>query len=126
MGGSAKVVTLSTRADGCQATRSSLRWGAGRILEAGSFFVTAAGQVGPTRGSSTVKLWLPQPAGRAVENSNAEQSVINGTTSVLVSQGVVESKMAGDKLTLIFSATSPNRHRAGCHEGGHGTWPCRA
>ena len=101
MGGAAKVVTFNA-CDG--AKRLSSLGGAVGFPEAGSYFVTAAGQVGGA-GTGTVKLWI-RLNGKDVENSNAEQSVTNGTTSVLVSQGVVEVK-AGDKLTLVFSTTVP-------------------
>jgi hypothetical protein len=102
MGGSAKVVTFNA-CDG--AMRLSSLGGAVGFPEAGSYFVTAAGQIGGM-GTGTVKLWL-RLNGKDVDNSNAEQSVIRGTTSVLVSQGVVEVK-SGDKLTLVFSTTSPD------------------
>ena len=101
MGGAAKVVTFNA-CDG--AKRLSSLGGAVGFPEAGSYFVTAAGQVGGA-GTGTVKLWI-HLNGKDVENSNAEQSVTEGTTSVLVSQGVVEVK-AGDKLTLVFSSTVP-------------------
>jgi hypothetical protein len=42
--------------------------------------------------------------GKDVDNSNTEQAISNGYTSVLVCQGIVEAK-AGDKLELAQSAT---------------------
>ncbi|MGL4551799.1 MAG: hypothetical protein ACRC33_11480 [Gemmataceae bacterium] len=77
--------------------------GAVTIKEAGVYFAIAAAQIGG-KGKGTVKLWMRQN-GKDVDNSNTEQTVADGTTSVLVCQGVGEFK-AGDKLELFFSASS--------------------
>ena len=71
------------------------------IKQSGVYFLIAAGQVGGT-GNGTVQLWLRQN-GADVDNSNAEQTVTNGSTSVLVSQGVM-TLQAGDKLQLMQCA----------------------
>ena len=76
------------------------------IKEAGVYFVIAAGQVGATKAGATgtVKLWMRQN-GKDVGNSNTEQTVEDGTTAVLVCQGVGEFK-AGDKLELLQSSAA--------------------
>jgi hypothetical protein len=71
------------------------------IKQSGVYFLIAAGQVGGS-GNGTVQLWLRQN-GADVDNSNAEQTVTNGSTSVLVSQGVM-TLQAGDKLQLMQCA----------------------
>ena len=73
--------------------------------EAGTYFVMAAGQVGSAdgKGQGAVRLWVKQN-GEDVANSNTEQTILPGFTSVLVCQGVAEVK-AGDKLALAFSVS---------------------
>ena len=73
--------------------------------EPGVYFVMAAGQVGSAdgKGKGTVRLWVKQN-GQDVANSNTEQTILPGFTSVLVCQGVAEIK-AGDKIELAFSAS---------------------
>src|SRR5437762_6662904 len=44
--------------------------------------------------------------GKDVDNSNTEQTIDNGSTSVIVCQGVTECK-AGDTVELAFSASTP-------------------
>jgi hypothetical protein len=75
--------------------------GAVTIKDNGVYLVVAAGQVGGN-GRGTVKLWMRQN-GTDVGNSNTEQTVVGGSTSVIVCQGVMELK-AGDKLQLVQSA----------------------
>jgi hypothetical protein len=75
--------------------------GAVTIKENGVYLVVAAGQVGGN-GKGTVKLWMRQN-GKDVDNSNTEQTVAGGSTSVIVCQGVMELK-AGDKLQLVQAA----------------------
>jgi len=72
---------------------------------AGTYFVMAAGQVGCATSSENgrVRLWMRQN-GQNVSNSNCEQAVSPGFTSVLVCQGVMVCQ-AGDKLEFIHSAS---------------------
>jgi len=76
--------------------------GAVTVKENGVYLTVAAGQVGG-KGKGTVKLWMRQN-GKDVDNSNTEQTVAGGSTSVIVCQGVMELK-AGDKLQLVQSAS---------------------
>ena len=111
MGGTAKVVTFNA-CDG--ASRLSSFGGAVGFPDGGNYFITAAGQIGGA-GTGRVRLWL-RLNGKDVENSSAEQSVIDGSTSVLISQSVISVK-AGDKLTLVFSSTSPEIGLIATQEG---------
>jgi hypothetical protein len=78
------------------------------FTEAGTYFVIAAAQVGATAqgGKGSVRLWCAV-GGKDVDNSNTEQSIENGSTAVLVCQGIVEAK-AGDKLELMQACTGTN------------------
>ena len=72
-----------------------------RFNETGAFFVMAAAQVGG-KGKGSVRMWM-RLNGKDIDNSNTEQTV-EGSTSVVVCQGVGEFK-AGDKLELMQSST---------------------
>ena len=78
------------------------------ISEAGTYFVIAASQVGATTegGKGYVRLWM-RVNGKDVDNSNTAQSVENGYTAALVSQGIIEAK-AGDKIELMQASTGEN------------------
>ncbi len=75
------------------------------IKKGGVYFVMAAGQAGGAGANSkgTVRLWMRQN-GKDVDNSNTEQTINDGFTAVLVSQGVMECK-AGDQVELLQSAS---------------------
>jgi hypothetical protein len=71
----------------------------------GAFFLIAAAQVGG-KAKGLVRLWM-RVNGKDVDNSNAEQIILDPSfTSVLVSQGVAELKR-GDKVTVVFSGSEP-------------------
>jgi hypothetical protein len=97
-----KVITLNQEDALGGITNSN---GAVKFTEAGTYFVMAAAQVGTKDGygKGTVRLWMRQN-GEDVANSNTEQTIVDGFTSVLVCQGVAEIK-AGDKLELVFSVS---------------------
>src|SRR6266481_8337413 len=82
-----QIVTLNSN-DGSKGIDNNK--GKVTIKEAGSYFLMAAGQVGGT-GKGTVRLWVRQN-GKDASNSNTEQSIANGSTAVLVCQGVMELK----------------------------------
>ena len=102
-----KVVTLNQEDALGGITNSN---GVVTFKEAGTYFVMAAAQVGTKDGygKGTVRLWMRQN-GQDVANSNTEQTITDGFTSVLVCQGVAEIK-AGDKIELVFSATKPGEN----------------
>ena len=79
-----------------------------KVKADGVYFVVAAGQVGATKGQEkgSVRLWVGLN-GKDVDNSNTEQSIQPGYTSVLVCQGVGELK-SGDRLQLLQSASAAN------------------
>ena len=75
-----------------------------RVNENGAFFVMAAAQVGgKTKG--LVRMWMRQN-GKDIDNSNTEQLISDGFTTVLVCQGVAEMKR-GDRIEVVFSASDP-------------------
>ena len=96
-----QVVTLNSN-DGSKGIDNDK--GKVTIKEAGSYFLMAAGQIGGA-GKGTVRLWMRQN-GKDVDNSNTEQTIDNGSTSVIVCQGVTKCK-AGDTIELAFSASTP-------------------
>jgi hypothetical protein len=75
------------------------------VRKEGTYFVIAAGQVGGLagRGQGSVKLWMGLN-GKAIDNSNTEQTTNQSYTAVLVCQGIAELK-AGDRLQLLQSAS---------------------
>jgi len=75
------------------------------VKKGGTYFVIAAGQVAALKGNGTgsVKLWMGLN-GKAIDNSNTEQSISGSYTAVLVCQGIAELK-GGDRLQLLQSAT---------------------
>ena len=74
------------------------------VKSAGAYFVIAAGQVGCSApgGKGRVRMWVRQN-GQDVANSNSEQTINPGFTTVLVCQGVLACK-AGDRVELMQSA----------------------
>jgi hypothetical protein len=77
------------------------------IAATGNYFIMAAIQVGGN-GTATgkVAVWL-RVNGKDVDNSNAEQSVLEPKfTAVLVSQGV-NSLKKGDKVEVMYAGTTP-------------------
>jgi hypothetical protein len=77
------------------------------IAASGNYFIMAAIQVGGN-GSATgkVAVWL-RVNGKDIDNSNAEQSVLDPKfTAVLVSQGV-NSLKKGDKVEVMYSGSAP-------------------
>ena len=75
-----------------------------RVNENGAFFVMAAAQVGG-KGKGLVRMWMRQN-GKDIDNSNTEQLISDGFTTVLVCQGVAEMKR-GDRIEVVFSASDP-------------------
>ncbi len=78
------------------------------VKQGGAYFVVGAGQVGATKSEAkgSVKLWMGLN-GKAVDNSNTEQTVRGSYTAVLVCQGIAELK-AGDRLQMLQSASGSN------------------
>ena len=77
------------------------------VKQAGTYFAIAAGQAGSLKGNGkgSVKLWMGLN-GKAIDNSNTEQTIMGSYTAVLVCQGIAELK-AGDRLQLLQSAAGP-------------------
>ncbi len=75
------------------------------VKSSGLYFVMAAGQVGAIKEgvNGYVDLWLIQN-GKAVANSNTRLTVDNKSTSVLVSQTLIQLK-AGDTISVGYSAS---------------------
>src|SRR5262245_12685806 len=76
-----------------------------RVNENGAFFLMAAAQIGG-KGKGLVRMWMRQN-GKDIDNSNTEQLVSDGFTTVLVCQGAAELKR-GDRIEVVFSASAPD------------------
>ena len=76
-----------------------------RVNENGAFFLMAAAQIGG-KGKGLVRMWMRQN-GKDIDNSNTEQYVSDGLTTVLVCQGIAEMKR-GDRIEVVFSSSDPS------------------
>jgi len=96
-----KVVTMNST-DGSKNIKQEK--GVVRVNENGSFFLMAAAQIGG-KGKGLVRMWM-RVNGKDVDNSNTEQLINDGFTTVLVCQGVAELKR-GDRIEVVFSGSDP-------------------
>lgn len=86
---------------------SAAQDGSVKFIQSGVYFVIACAQAGSINNPNTdgeVRLWMRLNQVN-IPNSNTIQTIRNGVTAVLVSQGIIKVK-ANDELQLAFSSTN--------------------
>ena len=105
---SPKVIRLDTiGGSNAIGTATIAQDGVIKYNQAGVYFVIACAQTGSTNNPNAngeVRLWM-QLNQVNIPNSNTIQTIRNGVTAVLVSQGIITVE-ANDKLQLAFSSTN--------------------
>ena len=103
-----KAITLNAMSSNNVINRGvTAKNGAIKYNESGLYFAIACAQVGSdigTHAEGELHLWT-RLNGKDIPNSNTIQTIRNGNTAVLISQGVMQLK-ANDKLQLMFSTTN--------------------